>query len=45
MTIRYKQGFTEKIVEVDYLEIEDAKETEVKNGKWVFKDEFSNGTY
>lgn len=39
MTIRYKQGFTEKIVEVDYLEIEDAKETEVKNGKWVFKDD------
>lgn len=39
MTIRYKQGFTEKIVEVDYLEIEDAKETEVKKGKWVYEDE------
>ena len=39
MTIRYKQGFTEKIINVDYIEIEDMEQAEVKEGKWVFRDD------
>lgn len=39
MTIRYRQGFTEKVLDVEYLEIEDVDIAEVKDGKWVFKDE------
>lgn len=39
MTIRYKQDFTEKIIDVEYIEIEDVDIAEVKDGKWVFKDD------
>lgn len=41
MTIRFRQGFTEKVVDVDYIEIEGMEEAEVKDGKWVFKDDDS----
>lgn len=39
MTIRFRQGFTEKVIDVDYIEIEGMEQAEVKEGKWVFKDE------
>lgn len=39
MTIRYRQGFTEKVLDVDYIEIEGIEEAEVKERKWVFRNE------
>lgn len=39
MVLRIKQGFTEKIIDADYVEIEDVDAAEVKDGKWVFRDE------
>lgn len=41
MVLRIKQGFTEKIIDADYIEIEDVDIAEVKDGKWVFKDEIN----
>ena len=38
MIARYKTDNGEKIIETEYLEIEDVDTTEVKDGKWVFKD-------
>lgn len=39
MILRIKQGFTEKVLDAEYLEIEDVDIAEVKDGKWVFRDE------
>lgn len=41
MVLRIKQGFTEKIIDADYVEIEGMEQAEVKDGKWVFKDEIN----
>lgn len=37
MILRYRQGFTEKIIDVDYAEIEDFFSCEAKQGIWRFK--------
>ena len=39
MTIRYKVGFMEHIVDAERIEIEDAESAECRDGKWTFKDE------
>lgn len=41
MTIRYKTENGEKIIETDYVEVEETAEVEVHDGKWVFKDDDS----
>lgn len=42
MILRYKQGFTEKIIDVESAELEDVYNCEVKNGIWRFKDNGSD---
>jgi hypothetical protein len=45
MILRYRQGFSEKIIDVDYAEIEDFLQCEVKQGVWRFKDgSYNKGT-
>lgn len=39
MVLRFKTKDGDKIVDTEYIEIENVCSTEVKNGKWVFKDE------
>lgn len=39
MTVRIKTGFTEKILDAEYVEIEEVDTAEIHNGKWVFKGE------
>ena len=42
MILRYRQGFTEKIIDVESAELEDVYNCEVKNGVWRFKDGSNN---
>lgn len=39
MILRYKVGFMEHIIDAERVEIEDVGIAEVKDGKWLFKDD------
>ena len=39
MILRYKVGFMEHIVDAEKVEIENASEALIKDGKWIFKDD------
>lgn len=41
MTVRFRQGFEEHIVDAEYVELEGMTRGEIHNGKWIFKDEMS----